>query len=185
MAQLDVRSPEQPWLVAVLLHPHPRFGGNRFHPFVDGLANQLPELGVAAVRFDFVSDDGDGARRQVEGAIEASADRWPGAASVLMGYSFGAGVAASVADPRLKGWYLLAPQVEPLRHSRLGEDARPKRVVVPELDQYGPPAAVQPVLETWIATTVSVAPGIDHFLGPVGPVVDDALQWVRSLQADG
>jgi alpha/beta superfamily hydrolase len=41
--------------LAVLLHPHPHFGGNRFHPFIEALFRRLPEIGVTAIRFDFLS----------------------------------------------------------------------------------------------------------------------------------
>ena len=38
---------------AVLLHPHPRFGGNRLNAVVAALFRSLPAAGIAALRFDF------------------------------------------------------------------------------------------------------------------------------------
>ena len=182
---LDIRAPESPRLVAVLLHPHPRFGGNRFHPFVDGLHRRLPEAGVAAVRFDFESEEMGHAVGQVEAALGEADERWPGVPSVLAGYSFGAGVAAAVDDQRLEGWLLLAPQVEPLSSSPLRLVPRPKFLIVPEFDQFAPPALVEAAVEGWVATTVSIAAGSDHFLGPVQAIVQEAVGWISTLAGSG
>ena len=37
----------------MLLHPHPRFGGNRLNAVVAALFRALPAAGIAALRFDF------------------------------------------------------------------------------------------------------------------------------------
>lgn len=177
----DIRAPDDPRLVAVVLHPHPHFGGNRFHPFVDGLHRRLPAAGAAAIRFDFDSADLVTAQSQVESALEEASVRWPRLGIVLAGYSFGAGVAAGVADERVTGWFLLAPQAESLTGSALGRDPRPKLIVVPELDQFGPPEVLRPILDGWPETTVSVAPGTDHFLGDVAAIVDLAVEWISGL----
>ena len=165
----------------MLLHPHPDYGGSRFHPFIDGLYHHLPERGVGAVRFDFTSASATAAREQVGGALDYGSTRWPDRPAVMVGYSFGAGVAAGVDDERSIGWYLLAPQTSALSSAAIGNDARPKLIAVPERDQYSPPTAVQPVIAGWRETTVIVVPGVDHFLGAaVAGIVDDAAAWVAT-----
>jgi alpha/beta superfamily hydrolase len=167
--------------LAVLLHPHPRFGGNRFHPFIDALFRRLPEIGVTAIRFDFSSAELPAATDEVVAAMNEGSTRWPQLPVVLAGYSFGAGIAAGVADERIVGWYLLAPPVAMLAAAPIGPDPRPKRIVVPALDQYSPPDAVKHVVDQWETTTVKIVPGADHFLGAVPPFVDDALGWIDHM----
>jgi alpha/beta superfamily hydrolase len=43
---------------------------------------------------------------------------------ILAGYSFGAGIASSIGDERIAGWYLLAPPTEMLSASNIGNDPR-------------------------------------------------------------
>jgi alpha/beta superfamily hydrolase len=167
--------------LAVLLHPHPHFGGNRFHPFVDGVFRRLPEVAVSALRFDFASADSVEAREEVLAAIEAGAARWPGLPVVLVGYSFGAGIAVGITDDRVAAWYLLAPPSASLAEAEIGQDPRPKAVVVPEHDQFSPPRVVEQEVANWVATTVTTAPDADHFLGAVEPIVDAAVTWIGDV----
>ena len=167
--------------VAVLLHPHPDFGGNRLHPFIDGLFRRLPGIAVHAVRFDFLSGDGAVARGEADVVIDEAAARWPQLPLILAGYSFGAGVAAGVNDGRPAAWYLLAPPTSELSSSTIGNDPRPKAVVVPARDQYFPPATAAQVTAGWERTTFVTVPGADHFLGAVGPFVDGALDWMGGV----
>jgi alpha/beta superfamily hydrolase len=177
---VDISPAPDPRCAAVLLHPHPDFGGNRFHPFIAGLYDRLPKVGVTAVRFDFSSSDPAVARDETLDALDtASSEEMP---VVLVGYSFGAGVAASVNDDRLIGWYLLAPQTEWLVQAAISEDPRPKAIVVPEFDQFSPPPAVDKVVSDWQATTMTTVPGTDHFLGAVAPLVDQTVEWVVVLR---
>jgi alpha/beta superfamily hydrolase len=166
--------------VALLLHPHPDFGGNRFHPFVGGLYQRLPEVGVTTVRFDFGSGDPEAARRQASAVLDEVAT--DGAPVVLAGYSFGAGVAASIEEERIAAWFLLAPQTDPLSRSEIGSDPRPKAIVVPERDQFSPPAAIAAVVAGWTATTLTTAAGADHFLGAItDQLVETATEWIAGL----
>jgi uncharacterized protein len=166
---------------AVLLHPHPDFGGNRFHPFIDGLFNRLPEVAVSAFRIDFTSSDQTSARADVLAAIDAATGLWPGLPLALVGYSFGAGIAVGIDDDRVSGWYLLAPPTDVLSPAVIGADSRPKAIVVPENDQFFPPEVTQREVADWASTTVTIAPGMDHFLGRVDGIVDAAVDWIGRL----
>lgn len=164
--------------LAVLLHPHPQFGGNRFHPFIEGLFRRLPDVSVSAIRFDFSSAETIPAREEVVAAIDEGAAPRPQLPVILAGYSFGAGIAAGIGDERILGWYLLAPPSAMLSASHLGDDPRPKEIAVPEHDQFSPRATVAHVVEGWEHTTVTTVPQADHFLGAVPPIVDSALRWI-------
>jgi alpha/beta superfamily hydrolase len=177
----EADGPDDVTAFAVLLHPHPSYGGSRFHPFVDGLYRRLPQVGLGAVRFDFASADGARARAQAAAALDHGVARWPDRPGVLVGYSFGAGVAAGVDDERSIGWYLLAPQTSALSSAVIGGDARPKMIAVPELDQYSPPTDVERAVAGWRETTVTIVPGVDHFLGAaVAGIVEGALAWIAA-----
>jgi len=163
---------------AVLLHPHPHFGGDRFHPFIEALFRRLPDIAVSAVRFDFSSAEPAAARKEVMAVLDEGAGRWPALPPILVGYSFGAGIAAGIGDERIAAWYLLAPPSAMLSSTTIGNDPRPKSVVVPEHDQFSPPAAVAHVVAGWDNTTFTTVPSADHFLGAVQPIVDSALHWI-------
>jgi alpha/beta superfamily hydrolase len=178
---IDVNAPDAPHGIGVLLHPHPDFGGDRFHPFIDSLFHRLPEAGVAGLRFDFASADPSAASQQALAAVDTGTACWPGLPVVLAGYSFGAGIACGIDDERIAGWYLLAPQSSALDATGIGQDRRPKALVVPERDQFSPPAVIAGRVADWVATTVTVVPDADHFLGAVAPIVEGALNWVTTV----
>jgi uncharacterized protein len=182
---LEANTAEEARGIAVLLHPHPDFGGNRLHPFIDGLFRRLPGIAVHAVRFDFSSGDDAAARGEADIVIDEAAARWPQLPLVLAGYSFGAGVAAGVSDERPAAWYLLAPPTTALSSSTIGNDPRPKAVVVPERDQYFPLPAAAQLTAGWERTTFVTVPNADHFLGAVGPIVDGALDWIGEVVLQG
>ena len=51
--EAELAVPDEAWAVAVLTHPHPRYGGD-MHALVTGvLFEALPAAGVAALRFNF------------------------------------------------------------------------------------------------------------------------------------
>ena len=171
---------------ALLLHPHPEFGGNRHNSVIEALYRALPAAGTTAVRFDFSSAEVTVARAEALEALEALVESTTGAV-ILAGYSFGADVAATITDPRLAGWLLVAPPLRtvPIADMPAGPDPRPKLVLVPEHDQFSPPARTGPAISGWSDTTVEVIPGGDHFLsGETDVVVSHALGWLdESLAA--
>lgn len=181
---LDIIAADEAEGAALLLHPHPDRGGNRLHPFIDGLFGRLPGAGVTAVRFDFSSGDVAAAAEEARAAITEMDTRHPGLAIVVAGYSFGAAVASMIFDERVLGWYLLAPPVDALNATAIGFLPKPKAVVVPDLDQYNPPDRVIPAITRWQATEFSTLAHLDHFLGgAIEAVVESALQWVTYVLA--
>ena len=168
---------------ALLLHPHPEYGGNRHNNVIEALYRALPAAGTTAVRFDFSSAEVTVARAEALEALEALIESSTGAV-ILAGYSFGADVAATISDPRLAGWLLVAPPLRtvPIADMQAGADPRPKLILVPEHDQFSPPARTGPAVSGWRETTVEVIPGSDHFLsGATDMVVSDALGWLDEI----
>lgn len=147
---------------------------------VEALVRALSEAGVATVRFDFRGvgrssgehGDGETERLDVVAAIDAIAPLAGDGPLLLAGYSFGAAVALSVADPRLDGWYAVAPPLTMAGRAFIAStDHRPKVIEAPEHDQYTPPASMREVTAGWLATTVEVVPMADHFLAGATAVV--------------
>lgn len=188
----DLALPVDPTAAVVVCHPHPAFGGDRHNPVVDALFRALPAQGVAALRFDFrpgAGADPRGAQADVEAALARLAGAvGPAVPLWLAGYSFGADVALAVDDPRHRGWAVVAP---PLRFgdppAPAGGDRRPVLMVVPEHDQFSPPAAARAATAAWPAAEVAVVPRADHFLaGAAASAAGAVADWIaRAVGAPG
>jgi hypothetical protein len=179
----DVHTADEALGVAVLLHPHPDFGGNRFHPFIDGLFRRLPEVAVSAVRFDFTSAERPRfERRSWPPSMPRPSNgrsfrsSWPatpsGPASRRVSTTNGSGVGTC--------WHRPPPCCPP---PLSGATPRPKALAVPEYDHFSPPEIIADVVAGWATTTVTTVPNTDHFLGVVRPMVDAALDWIGSTLA--
>lgn len=171
---MDTNPAANPRASAVLLHPHPDMGGNRHNNVISALYEALPAAGVTAYRFDFESSDLTTARHQTIESISGMT-----APVVLVGYSFGGGIAATVEHPSLLGWYLIAPALS-MVESLIGADPRPKHVVSAEHDTFFTPAALTAATADWAATTHSTVTGADHFFGGIAHQVAAACAaWVE------
>jgi alpha/beta superfamily hydrolase len=179
---MDIVVPEAATAIAVLLHPHPAMGGDRFNHVVSTLFARLPRQGIGAVRFDFTSADLDQAVAEATASIDA-VEEWS-LPIVLVGYSFGALVAAHIADPRIRGWFLVALPADRVPDAALRADPRPKGLALPEHD-VSSPARVIELTADWAATETHVIAGADHSLGGHAPAVADlAAGWILRLKAN-
>ena len=168
---------------AVVCHPHPQFGGDRFNHVVGALFTALPAAGVAALRFDFRQDYGEGVAEvlDVQAAIDVLVDEVPGVPVLATGYSFGAVVALVLDDGRVAGKVLVAPP--------LGTTERPAPgvatlVLAPAHDQFCPPSAAEPMVSDWPEAELRVVEMADHFLvGRTGVVIDETVAWIDDLLA--
>lgn len=107
-------------LAVVVLHPHPRFGGDMDNHVVTALCEEWAAAGASTLRFNFrgvgnsegAFDGAGGEQDDARAAIREVRRRWPKAGVVLAGYSFGAGIAASVAtESGLRALILVSPPV--------------------------------------------------------------------------
>lgn len=157
---------------AVVCHPHPLYGGDRFNGVVDTVVRALAAAGVVALRFDFrgvnqsegAHGGGDAERLDVVAAVDTLCAAIDGPIW-LVGYSFGAMTVLSVDDARVVGWIAIAPPLAMMRAEAVAaQDPRPTHVVIAGRDQYSPPDVTLPIVEGWIATTSTVLASADHFL---------------------
>lgn len=168
--------PAPPNAAAVIAHPHPLYGGDMHNNVVSALCDALPRAGVTALRFNFRGVGGSAGthgkgvdeRLDVVAAVDAlAAALGPAVPLVLVGYSFGAMVCAAVTDERVSGWALVAPPLGMLDAgtlAALGQDPRPKSVVMPGHDQFTPLALVESTVGGWAASVLHPLPTADHFL---------------------
>lgn len=159
----DLVAPPGADRAVLVLHPHPDMGGDRHNAVVDAVFRAATARGWAAIRPDLSSSD-----LAVAGAEAAAAlDLLPAGPSLwVVGYSFGALVASGLVDERIAGWVLVAP---PFAHvdggaAAVGADPRPKLLLVPDHDQFGPPDTVAAATAAWSSTDLAHVPGADHFL---------------------
>ncbi|MET0903305.1 MAG: hypothetical protein ABWZ52_08695 [Acidimicrobiales bacterium] len=167
-----------PTAAAVVLHPHPSMGGDRHHPLVVALAEDLALHGVAALRLDLVDPDLHAAAEALSPiardlCVEVGVDRL-----LLLGYSWGSVVASRTSVDGLRARVLVAP---PITHVELPPHPEPALVLVPANDQYGPPAEVEKAFASWPDATIEVVDGCDHFLaGAIRRITDRAVGWLTA-----
>lgn len=173
----DLHEPDGPaTAVAVVVHPHPAMGGDRHHPFVLAVADQLARAGVATLRIDLRDPSVTASAELLAREAASLATVTETERVLLVGYSWGAAVVAEAAPKGLAARVLVAP---PVAHVDLPPRSEPALVLVPAHDQYGPPALVAPALEGWADATVEVVEGCDHFLmGAVGRISERAVAWL-------
>jgi uncharacterized protein len=166
-------------LTAVLVHPHPHMGGDRFNHVIDAVYRALPGGGVSVARFDLSSADAREARSDTLAVIDAiAAER-----VALVGYSFGADVALGIDDARVVGWFAVAPPLRLEEFDAVAMDERPKALLVPQFDQFSPPERVAELTGEWHRTTRATLDGADHFLAGYGAAVAEAVRaWILLLQ---
>ena len=183
----DLALPDAPRLAAIICHPHPQYGGNRLNNVVSALFETLPRAGIAALRFDFRADFSGGAGERLDAiaALDQVADAVPGVPIVALGYSFGAMIALSLGDDRVTALGLVAPPLAMMPD--VAAPTVPTMLLTPVHDQFSPPAATEPIVSTWRATSaatidVCAIEMADHSLvGHTVTVADRVAGWLVEL----
>lgn len=148
-------TPPAPARFAVVCHPHPLHGGTLHNKVAHTLARALAELGIPALRFNYrgvgVSagsyDEGVGETADARAVLAAGRVRWPQAAPILAGFSFGGVVAlrAAIAE-QVPELITVAPAVDRVALSEL-PPSLPRWLLVQGLaDEVVP----QPRVRGWV-----------------------------------
>jgi alpha/beta superfamily hydrolase len=182
---------------AVLCHPHPQYGGTMRSIVISALFDALPALGIACLRFNFRGvensegehsegrDEPHDVTAAIDAAIDAGAQAGLGGPLALIGWSFGADIALTIADPRLAGWMGIAP---PLRfrperdYDAVGHDPRPKLLTLAAHDEFRAPPEIEAETADWAETRIEIVAGASHFfVGRTERVVALAKEFVAGL----
>ncbi|MEM9516615.1 MAG: alpha/beta fold hydrolase [Actinomycetota bacterium] len=192
----DVTGPSEPTADAVLCHPHPAYGGDRFNTVVDALFTALPQRQVRTLRFDFrdalrqPSDDVtaglNAAASDVAAAISALRPDRASRPLVVLGYSYGAlATLEAVTSGVISAPDALALIAPPLTVRPIELTAPvPTLIAVPQHDQFCDPDTAARAVAAWPAEIRShiellTIPMTDHFMaGQIAATVDRTLDWL-------
>ena len=160
-------------MVAVILHPHPLYGGTLNNKVVHYLSRTCNLLGIPSLRFNFrgvgmSSGEYDAGRGEVDdclAVLDWIAQRRPGFPVWLAGFSFGAYVAYQVAgrDARVERLLTVAPPVNLFDFSDLPTPKCPWTLVQGENDELVPLSAVRSWAETLPQQPDWIGLPADHF----------------------
>ncbi len=162
----------------LVCHPHPLHGGTMGTRLVYQLCKALADAGHLAVRFDFRgAGRSDGAYDRGNGESEDARAVWDaikaetGQAALVIGFSFGGGVAVRVAGHRdVPGMVLIATPAA-VRDSDLRpleEAARvrcPSHVIIGTADELVDPKDAD-AIRAMLGGRITFLQGADHFLTP-------------------
>jgi alpha/beta superfamily hydrolase len=176
----DLSVPADTRAAAIVCHPHPLYGGNRFNPVVGALFDALPRRGIATLRFDFRAEfgNGDGERLDALAALAELRRQVADVPTFAAGYSFGAMIALSLDDAALAGKVLLAPPLSQM--DRAPSVDVPTLVLSPAHDQFAPPNVAEPIVSAWAQSEFATIESVDHFmLGRSEFAAGLAVDWIE------
>lgn len=163
--------------VALVLHPHPQFGGTLHNKVVVRAARALQEAGFETLRFNFrgvghstgVYDEGRGETDDARTALDYLLAQQPHAQEVIIaGFSFGSavGLRLGCADQRVQRLLAIGAPARLHDVALLSSCAKPTLFVHGELDELAPLAPLRELLAQLPANSphklVTIA-GAGHF----------------------
>lgn len=131
---------------ALILHPHPLYGGNMFNNVTSSLSSGLLEHGIAALRFNFRGVGKSGGTHgngvdEIQDVLAAitfldSLDEVDSSNLILAGYSFGCwvGLKAAAQESRPMRLIGVSPPVDMYDFSFLVNEMRPKILLAGDRD---------------------------------------------------
>ena len=201
---LTIRVPDGPALEArlaplanpkggfVVCHPHPLYGGDLDNPVVIRAAEVAQAAGYATLRFNFrgagtsegVHDKGRGEQEDVRAAMAALATHLPAGSRVgVMGYSFGAAMAARATRPSVleAPLGLIAPPLGMYDFDFLQTSPGRLLLVAGTADAYCPVEALHR-LAAITSAEERIVEGADHFFfGKLYPLGEAIGAWLAGL----
>lgn len=165
---------------AVVLHPHPQYGGDMHNHVVAAVCETFAQHGATTLRFNFRGtgrnegsyDGGRGEADDARAAVTAIRDVIADAEIALVGYSFGALVASRIAvDVSPRALVLISPPVATAPLLPLPPEL--ETLVIFGADDQIAPSVVLAKLASSCVRVVAV-PGADHSWWPgVDALVDE------------
>jgi len=183
-------------LTALVLHPHPLYGGTMNNKVVHRVASTLHGLGAIVLRFNFrgvgasvgTHDQARGELDDARAALAFLRSRYPSARRWVSGFSFGSAIAARLAsaEPDVERLILVAPPVLNHDFASMRTWAKPKLVLQGTNDDQCPMTALTPEFATWAEPkTLVTIEGATHFFDRQLAALGDALQKEVAAAAQG
>jgi alpha/beta superfamily hydrolase len=176
----------------VVCHPHPLYGGDMDNPVVIRAAEVAQAAGYATLRFNFrgaggsegVHDKGRGEQEDVRAAMAVLATHLPAGSRVgVMGYSFGAAMAARATRPSAPEapLGLIAPPLGMYELDFLQASPGRLLLVAGSADSYCPVEALHR-LAALTSSEERIIEGADHFFfGKLYPLGEAIGAWLAGL----
>ena len=176
----------------VVCHPHPLYGGDMDNPVVIRSAEVAQAAGYATLRFNFrgsgssegVHDKGRGEQEDVRAAMAALRSHLPAGSRVgVIGYSFGAAMAARATRPGLPEapLGLIAPPLGMFDFDFLQTKPGRLLLVAGTADSYCPVEALHR-LAAITSAEERIIEGADHFFfGKLYPLGEAIGAWLAGL----
>jgi uncharacterized protein len=170
--------------LALVLHPHPLFGGTMHNKVVFRAAAALNDAGLVALRINFRGvgqstgehDEGRGERDDARAGFDYLAENYPGQEIILCGFSFGARVGLQVgfADQRVRRLISIGTPVDKYDFSFLAQCRKPILFVQGDRDEFG---RVEPLREL---VAKIPAPAELKMIEGAGHFFDDQLDELKT-----
>ena len=167
--------------IALLLHPHPQYGGTMNNKVVYTLYHAFVRQGFSALRFNFrgvgrsqgTFDRGEGELSDAAAALDWVQTYNPNASACWIGgFSFGAwvGMQLLMRRPEIDGFISVAPPANLFDFSFLAPCPASGLIIQGDRDQLVPTEAVQKLINKLmhqrdIQIDHRIIPGADHFFG--------------------
>src|SRR5437588_1641713 len=170
--------------VALVLHPHPLFGGTMHNKVVFRAASALNDAGLIALRINFRGvgqstgehDEGRGEREDVRAGLDYLAENYPSQKITLCGFSFGArvGLEVGLMDDRILRIISIGTPVDKYDCTFLEGCRKPILFVQGEHDEYGNVERLRELVAKIKAPTeLKIIKGAGHFF-------DDQLDELKA-----
>ena len=179
----------------IICHPHPQYGGNMAYPVVRVLYKTYGNLGYPSVRFNFrgvgnsdgISGNGAGEREDLISVCKFVLNGDFGVKRLLIiGYSFGATIGASVASEfdEIIGYVAISypfsfiPQFIPQAQVN-----KPKFFIIGDRDDFTTMKVFQKEYKKMPEPkNIKIFPGIDHFWnGSERILTETIIDWFRKI----
>src|ERR1700704_5821070 len=159
---------------ALVLHPHPLFGGTMHNKVVFRAAAALNDAGLLTLRFNFRGvgqstgehDEGRGERDDARAGLDYLEQNYPDQEITLCGFSFGARVVleGGIADMRVARLISIGTPVDKYDFDFLEECRKPILFVQGDRDEFGQVARLREVVAKIPAPAeLKVIEGAGHF----------------------
>ncbi len=177
--------------VAIVLHPHPQFGGSMFNNVVDAVCEEL-ESSMVAFKFNCrgvgrsegISTGGVEEGEDVKAAIEflKTYEKADKNSIAFVGYSWGtyAGMPVTYNNPDIKAMVGISCPVGMWNYNYLKECQKPKLLTVGKRDQFAPVDKIKKLYETLSEPKELFLLETDHFyMGYEQKVAAKVLDFIK------